>query len=188
MRLHQLRIISCLFLIGVFLFLNRRWRWWRTRAANAKLLWLFHTHFLHFLEGSVCLHPADRVLEWLGVLPSVNICHWFLNGRYWRPCLPLWLHRRPKRHRHCGGVCCTGDFTSWWVRQEGFVPNCLLMYCLLQEQAVRHIRRCWGLCWRVEALHTLIIVPPPNMSVEKKVTHASESAISQSEETQCILR
>ena len=92
-----------------------RWRRWRggTRAAKSELLRLFHTHSVRFLEGSVCLLPAHTVLERMGVLHSVNLCHWFLNSHYWRPSFPLRLHRRPQRHGHCGGLCSAGDLPSW---------------------------------------------------------------------------
>lgn len=76
--------------------LNRWWRWPRgTGAANAKLLWLFHAHIVRFLENSVCLHSTHGVLEWMGMLYRFNLCHWFLNSHYWRPCFPFWLHCRP---------------------------------------------------------------------------------------------
>lgn len=100
------------FLPSAWMSLNR---WWRRRpgAANAKLLRLFHAHFVCILEGPVCVHPTDWVLEWLGMLHRVNLSHWFPNRYNWRPCVPFWLHSWPERHRHCCGFCCTGDFTSW---------------------------------------------------------------------------
>ena len=73
--------------------LNRWWRW--GGAARSQLLRLFHAHSVHFLEDFVCLHPTHWVLEWLGMLHSVNLCHWFLNSPHWRPCFPFRLHCRP---------------------------------------------------------------------------------------------
>lgn len=109
-------------------------RWGRRRAgaANAKLLRLFHAHFVCVLEDPVCVHPTDRVLEWLGMFHCVNLSHWFPNRYYWRPCIPFWLHSWPERHRHCSGFCGTGDFTSWWV--------ILLVKGFIDIQ--RHIVRC----------------------------------------------
>lgn len=109
-------------------------RWGRRRAgaANAKLLRLFHAHFVCVLEDPVCVHPTDRVLEWLGMFHCVNLSHWFPNRYYWRPCIPFWLHSWPERHRHCSGFCRTGDFTSWWV--------ILLVKGFIDIQ--RHIVRC----------------------------------------------
>lgn len=89
-------------------------RWWRRGggAATTELLRLFHAHIEPFLEDSLCFHPTHRVLERVGVLHCVNLCHRFLNSHYWRPRFPFWLHRRPQGHCHCSGLCSTGDFTS----------------------------------------------------------------------------
>lgn len=110
---------------------NRWWGWGRG-AASAQLLRLFHAHILYLLEDPVCLRPTHRVLEWLGVLHSVNHCHWHFNSHYRRPSLPFRVHRRPERHCHCSGLCSTGDFSSWLVRCSCCHSCCCKHSCIAE--------------------------------------------------------
>lgn len=110
---------------------NRWWGWGRG-AASAQLLRLFHAHILYLLEDPVCLRPTHRVLEWLGVLHSVNHCHWYFNSHYRRPSLPFRVHRRPERHCHCSGLCSTGDFSSWLVRCSCCHSCCCKHSCIAE--------------------------------------------------------
>lgn len=97
---------------------SRWWRWWRggrSWGAPSILLRLRHAFPHRLLEGSVCLRPANRVLERLGLLLRVHQRHRAPHRHHRGFGIAFRLHRGAAGHCDRRGVCGAGNFHSRWV-------------------------------------------------------------------------